>query len=263
MVTLADAAVLLASRGYRVFPVAADKAPLTPRGHLDGSSDETTVRGMPWREDGGIGLVVPDRWMVVDVDPRNGGGETILALHAARHKLPITRTVMTRSGGRHYYLTLPDDRDIRGKLGPGVDVKKPGRGYVLVPPTAGYMYLRGGAPAPAPEWLLEELTLKRRAVGDFSKPKFFPFMIGSPYGKAALAQKLTQVRETGEGGRRATINTVAFVLGRLVAGGELDEERTLNALLDAALDVGLTEAQALSAMKSGWDAGLQQPWSAE
>src|SRR5581483_10122377 len=155
---LADAAVALAQRGYRVFPTGEDKAPLTPRGFHDGTTDVEVIRG--WRWDGGIGLVIPPRVFVVDVDPRNGGGNTMAALMGVGpggKTLPRTRTVSTQSGGLHYYFTLPDDRDLRGKLGPGVDIKKPGRGYVLVPPTPGYQYYIGGRPARAPEWLLEEL----------------------------------------------------------------------------------------------------------
>jgi hypothetical protein len=261
--TLPEAAVLLAQRGYRVFPVAEDKAPLTPRGHLDGTSDVEAVRRWQW--DGGIGLVIPDRTFVVDVDPRNGGDVTMQTITALYGELPRTRTVSTRSGGRHHYYRLPDDRDIRGKLGPGVDIKKPGRGYVLVPPTAGYTYVRGGRSAPAPEWLLDELSVTRRVSdGAASSPKFFAGLVaGTPYGIAALKQKCEQMRDCGEGGRRATLNTCAFVLATLVAGGELDEDKACARLLDAAVDAGLSEQQALSAMKSGWSAGLQNPRQAE
>jgi hypothetical protein len=284
LTTLPEAAVLLAQRGYRVFPVAEDKAPLTPRGHLDGTSDVEAVRRWAW--DGGIGLVIPDRTFVVDVDPRNGGCETLAAVVEAHGTLPQTRTVRTRSGGWHYYFGLtPLPRscghkfvlssceecanrkypDLRGKLGPGVDVKKPGRGYVLVPPTEGYRYLRGGRPALAPEWLLDELSVSRRVSdGAASAPKFFVGLVaGTPYGLAALRQKCEQMRECGEGGRRSTLNTCAFVLATLAAGGELDEEKALECLLEAAMDAGLSESQALAAMKSGWAAGLQNPRSAE
>jgi hypothetical protein len=283
LTTLPEAAVLLAQRGYRVFPVAEDKAPLTPRGHLDGTSDVEAVRRWAW--DGGIGLVIPDRTFVVDVDPRNGGCETLAAVVEAHGTLPQTRTVRTRSGGWHYYFGLtPLPRscghkfvlssceecanrkypDLRGKLGPGVDVKKPGRGYVLVPPTEGYRYLRGGRPALAPEWLLDELSVARRVSdGAASAPKFFAVAGASPYGAAALRQKLEQVREHGEGGRRANLNACAFVLGTLVAGGEIAEEKALEGLLEAAVDSGLSEQQALSAMRSGFNAGMQNPRSAE
>lgn len=263
MTALVDTAVLLARRGYRVLPVGEDKAPLLPRGFHDAVSDADAIRSWAW--DGGVGLaiVIPERTFVLDVDPRNGGYATLSALLDVHGPLPDTRQVDTRSGGHHFYYALPDDRDLRGKLGPGVDVKKAGRGYVLVPPSDGYVYKRGGKPVLAPQWLLDELTLERRPVGSFSKPKYFKVVGGTPYGLAALRQKVEQVRNAEEGGRRANLNTCAFVLATLVAGGELDEDKACEALLDAAIESGLTEQQALAGMKSGWHAGLQQPRGAE
>jgi hypothetical protein len=259
---LAEAAITLAQRGYRVFPVGPDKAPRTSRGFHDASSDVAIVEDWYWG-DGGIGLVIPDRVFVVDVDPRNGGDETLKAAHGSLWYIPRTRTVSTRSGGRHYYFALPDDRELRGKLGPGVDIKKPGRGYVLVPPTPGYRYLVGGKPVAAPAWLLDELTVERSAVGTASAPKYFRLAGGTGYGLATLRNAQERVRDQGEGGRRALLNTEAFVLASLCAGGELDEDKALEGLLQAALDTGLTEKQALSAIKSGWHAGLQNPRNAE
>jgi hypothetical protein len=260
--SLAEAAVLLAHRGYRVFPVGADKAPRTPNGHHDGTSDPETIRGWSW--DGGIGLVIPDRVFVVDIDPRNGGDATMQAIYDVHGRLPHTRVVLTGGGGEHWYFSLPDDRELRGKLGPGVDIKKPGRGYVLVPPTPGYTYLRGGKPSPAPDWLLDELTLATRSTGGVSGgPKYFALMGGTGYGLATLRNALERIRNQGEGGRRALLNAEAYTLASLVAGGELDEDKALEGLLEAALESGLTEKDALSRIHSGWHAGLLNPRSAE
>jgi hypothetical protein len=259
--TLAEAAVLLAQRGNRVFPTGADKAPRTPRGFHDGTTDIGVVEGWDW-EGGGIGLVIPDRVFVVDVDPRNGGTGTWNAAQAG-HSLPGTRTVRTQSGGVHLYYSLPDDRELRGSLGPGVDIKKPGRGYVLVPPSPGYSFLRGGKPSPAPEWLLDELTLNKRSEGTASAPKYFALMGGTGYGLATLRNALMRVRNQGEGGRRALLNAEAYTLGSLCAGGELDEDKALESLLEAALESGLSEKDALSRIHSGWCAGLLNPRSAE
>ncbi len=208
--------------------------------------------------------MVPDRVFVVDVDPRNGGTETMAALLTSNH-LPTTRTVRTGSGGTHYYYSLPDDRDLRGKLGLGVDIKKPGRGYVLVPPTPGYTYVRGGRPSPAPEWLLDELTLDRRPSPSASSdaPKYFALVGGTGYGLGTLRNAQQRIRSQGEGGRRALLNAEAFTLASLCAGGELDEDKALEAILEAAIDSGLSEEDALKPIRSGWSAGLRNPRSAE
>jgi hypothetical protein len=186
------------------------------------------------------------------------------AIYDVHGRLPHTRVVLTGGGGEHWYFSLPDDRELRGKLGPGVDIKKPGRGYVLVPPTPGYTYLRGGKPSPAPEWLLDELTLNRRPTGAAADgPKYFALMGGTGYGLATLRNALERIRNQGEGGRRALLNAEAYTLASLVAGGELDEDKALEGLLEAALESGLTEKDALSRIHSGWHAGLLNPRSAE
>jgi Bifunctional DNA primase/polymerase, N-terminal len=263
-VILLDAAIALAARGYHVLPTGSDKRPLLKHGHQDASVDEATIAGWDWERAEGLAVVIPDRQFVVDVDPRNGGAETLEALFQLHGWFPRTRLVSTQSGGRHLYFALPDDREIRGKLGPGVDIKKPGRGYVLVPPSPGYRYLFGGSPALAPEWLLEELTVGRREGGSARAARFFPFMPGSSYGLVVLEEELEKLRGIAEGGgRRAALNASAFKLAGLVEGGELNEDRTLETLLKTATeDMGLEEDQALSRIHSGWHAGLAHPWGA-
>lgn len=101
---------------------------------------------------------------VVDVDPRNGGLETLAALEAQHGPLPATMRVSTPSGGFHLYFAYPSDRDIvsgSDVLGPGVDVRGWG-GYVGAP---GAITDKGeyGWPGavtilPAPRWLLDQAT---------------------------------------------------------------------------------------------------------
>ena len=80
--------------------------------------------------------------------------------------LPATFTVKTGSGGKHFYLRMPEVGDIRnnnsGKLGPGLDIRGSG-GYVLL---AGSTHPNGepyvvtnlfGFTAAAPAWLVEQL----------------------------------------------------------------------------------------------------------
>lgn len=260
--TLSEAAILLARKGYRVLPTGPHKAPRLPRGFHDASSDLEVVAS--WKWDGGLAVVIPERTFVLDVDPRNGGLETSKALQHAHSAFPPTRTVRTAGGGWHYYYALPDERELRSSLGPGIDVKKPGRGYVLVPPTPGYAYARGGRPSPAPEWLLEELTVERRSseTGP-STPKFFPFMSGTAYGLAVLKDELEKIGGLEEGSRRVTLNASAFKLAGLAASGELDGDKTLEALLDAGMETGLDERAVLKPLRSGWQAGLAKPWGPE
>lgn len=76
--------------------------------------------------------------VVLDVDTRNGGDKTLADLEAKYGKLPPTKTVITGSGGRHYYFKYPDGvtkiKSVAGALGQGLDIKADG-GYVIAPPS--------------------------------------------------------------------------------------------------------------------------------
>lgn len=72
--------------------------------------------------------------VVVDVDPRHGGDESIHALEA-KHGVAPTLEVATGGGGRHLYFRHPGGL-VTNKVGvaPGVDVRGDG-GYVVAPPS--------------------------------------------------------------------------------------------------------------------------------
>lgn len=254
-----EAALQLAREGVAVFPVGDDKAPRTPRGFYDATTRLKTIRSWNW-EGGMIGHEPESGVVIIDVDPRNGGEKTMSLFPA----LPRTRTTKTRSGGRHYWLTVDPSLKLRGKLGPGVDVKRHGKGYVVIPPSPGYTYLVKGRMAKAPDWLIEELVVK----ADFdpgeaaAKPRYFPFQTGTPYGEAALRNGLAEIADAGHGARHETLNKVAFGLGMLAAGGELNPDPTCAAILSAAVESGLEEADAVDVLRRGWFAGMRQPRSA-
>src|SRR5690348_12770040 len=128
--SLADDALALAESGWAVFPCNADKTPRTARGFHDASADPSEVAAMNW-DDALIGVAIPDGHVVIDVDPRNGGDDTMAALKAAGNKIPKTRVHRTGGGGTHYFFRVGEDVNLRGHLGKGVDVKRAGRGYVI------------------------------------------------------------------------------------------------------------------------------------
>mgnify|MGYP002640696675 CR=1 FL=1 len=72
-------------------------------------------------------------FVAVDVDPRAGGNETFQNLTGALGELPETPTQRSGGDGRHYLLRVPKGTKLRGKLGPGVDLKA--NGYILVEPS--------------------------------------------------------------------------------------------------------------------------------
>jgi Bifunctional DNA primase/polymerase, N-terminal/AAA domain len=75
--------------------------------------------------------------IVVDVDPRNDGFETILQLVDEHGDLPPTITAQSGGGGEHFYFSYPSKHPLstrKNALGPGVDLKADG-GYIVAPPS--------------------------------------------------------------------------------------------------------------------------------
>lgn len=105
---------------------------------------------------------------VLDVDPRAGGDAELARLELAHGPLMPTRTAKTGGGGFHYWFALPDGHGpIRGKLGPGLDIKTH-RGYLVLPPSitqAPYEWLQVGHVAPSPEWMTDALTIRPSNLG--------------------------------------------------------------------------------------------------
>lgn len=132
-------ALAYAALGWPVFPVeAGGKAPvgrLAPHGVKDATTDPETSRrwfsGAAWNI--GIACGGPAGFFVVDVDPRNGGDETLAGLEARHGALPDTLTQRTGGGGRHL-LFKHSERVHRGTLGAGLDVKSTG-GYIVAEPS--------------------------------------------------------------------------------------------------------------------------------
>jgi hypothetical protein len=106
---------------------------------------------------------------VIDIDPKNGGNETWAVLCEAHGGEPITRTVLTPSGGRHLYFTIETPiPSNNGRIGKGIDVRCADQ-YALVPPSVradGKLYevIDDRDPQPTPEWLLTLATAPRTKV---------------------------------------------------------------------------------------------------
>lgn len=106
--------------------------------------------------------------VILDVDPRDGGDETLKDLQQRYYELPETVAVITGSGGRHLYFQHPGWRvgSSAGALGDGLDIRGDG-GYVVAPRSrhiSGRCYEfevtchpEDVEIAPCPNWLLELL----------------------------------------------------------------------------------------------------------
>lgn len=131
----AEAALWYAGHGLRVFPLNG-KRPITERGHLDATDDQAEVRRLFAGRATNIGLPCrANGILLIDVDPRNDGDETLDARIRAAGQLPLGPIVETGGElpGRHLYFTDTGAGPYRGSLGAGVDVKS--EGYVVLPPS--------------------------------------------------------------------------------------------------------------------------------
>jgi len=127
-----DAALGLAARGFKVFPIkAGTKAqPLIAEWPARATTDENQIRQwwLAWpNANPGVHC---NGLLVVDVDPTKGGWESLAALEK-EIELEATYEVETPRGGRHIYYRCADAvRNGVDVLGPGVDIRTLG-GYVV------------------------------------------------------------------------------------------------------------------------------------
>lgn len=122
-----------------------------------------------WPE-GNVGIVTGSisGLVVLDIDPKHGGEDSLNQLIREHGPLPITIESKTGGGGRHLYYAYPSSI-VRNKVGmvPGIDVRGEG-GCVVAPPSVHssgktYAWRKGHGPgevplAPLPYWLLTVMT---------------------------------------------------------------------------------------------------------
>lgn len=135
---LRNSALEHADRGWHVLPLRPrSKAPLgqlVPNGLKNASADLAQV--FRWWERApaaNVGLVCgPSGLVVLDVDPRNGGDDSLHELERQLGPLPATPRALTGGGGEHYFFRHPRV-PLRPVLADGLDLKD--HGYVLLAPS--------------------------------------------------------------------------------------------------------------------------------
>jgi hypothetical protein len=128
------------------------KHPITSRGFLDATDHQATIQA--WYEKWpNANVAVPtgaeSGLAVLDIDPRNGGDESLARFEREHGPLPQTLRAFSGGGGRHYYFKCPPDLELgcRTNLLPGIDFKADG-GYIITPPSR---HVSGGRYAWDPE----------------------------------------------------------------------------------------------------------------
>jgi hypothetical protein len=149
-----EAALAYARRGWPVFPLhsaqegqcscrrsgcsSIGKHPRTAHGLKDATVDDACIRAW-WAQwpDANVGIVTgsPSRLVVLDVDPRHGGDESLTELERQHGKLPETVESLTGGGGRHLLFQHPGGLITSKPLASGLDIKADG-GYIVAPPSS-------------------------------------------------------------------------------------------------------------------------------
>jgi len=166
---VAQAAASYLARGWSVLPLRhAEKRPLIrwdmlQQAHPDAATLAQWFARWP---NANIGIVTGEisNLIVLDVDPKHGGDDSLAALEHRFEPLPKTVEALTGSGGRHLYFTHPGGFVAnRVGLAQGIDLRGDG-GYIVAPPSQHpsgrlYAWAPGRSPdvttlAALPRWLL-------------------------------------------------------------------------------------------------------------
>lgn len=256
-----EAALEYASRGWPVFPCSpGTKIPFAKSGgSKDATTDETKIREW-WTKSPRANVAIATGSVsglyVVDVDAESS---------AIMPRLGDTFIARTRGGGWHYFYRMPEGMRLRntnkkdpGALHPDCDTRGEG-GYVLVFPSVvdgkGYELVNDIDPAPLPKWIVDALETKQ--IQHVPRQTFA--LVSTSWAQKALEDEVSAVAGQGQGGRNHRLNTAAFSLGQIVAGGHLSAGVVEGRLLTAALACGLPEREAAKTIASGLKGGAASP----
>lgn len=197
-------------------------------------TDEQMVQAL-WtaRPYANVGILTGTRagmW-VLDIDPKNGGNDSLAALQGEHGLLPPTYTVRTGGGGTHYYFLMPAEfvvgnRQRSGSIAAGIDVR--GQGGQVVASTSetlfGHYELLLDLPlAQAPVWLLD--MLRPRVPTEIEHSAAVARLDSSPlaggdrltrYAQAVIAAECEKLAGAAPGGRNNQAFDVACNLIELV-----------------------------------------------
>ena len=166
--TTEEAALDYLDRGWSVIPVRErDKRPAVPwKAYQEKFVSEDTLHDWFRRSpDYNVAVVTGalSGLVVVDIDPRHGGKESLRDLESEYGSLPATVESLTGGGGRHLYFAHPGGTvRNRTNIEPGIDRRGDG-GCIVAPPSIHpsgkrYRWEKGHAPgdidiAELPDWL--------------------------------------------------------------------------------------------------------------
>jgi len=252
MMDTLSTALEVVSQGFPVFPVrlcpdaclrcSVCKAPTTPHGFHDASSDPEQVRRL-WKQHPGDLIGTPTGETsdidVLDIDSTKHP-EAVTWWMDNRQRIPLTRTHQTGSGGLHLFFRHHAlSRTGNGRLGPGIDVKANG-GYIVWWPAFGRKLVHDLTISEWPDWLIARQQPKMLPPASFTRIRSHKNLEGVAN---FVASRLEGERNTGAfwGFCRAF---------DAVNEGVISEAEAVQILMDAALRTGLAEGEVRAVARS-------------
>lgn len=268
MSAVLEAALAYAAHGWPVLPLCGPERRVAHPGkepwirgwqHLC-TTDFDTIRSW-WRQrpDSNVGIAAGPRsgLAVIDVDPQNGGTESLAELEVKMGVLPGTVTSMTGGGGVHLLYRHPGGKVGSGvhKLGPGLDVKADVGHQFVAPPSVHrngqrYAWLGGVWDHGVTAWPAAQLPVAAVKARETALP---PMTYDQGRGMPArrLAGLVQTVMDGAEGERNSRLHWAACRGAEMVTAGTLPAAVVGDALLLAAGAVGLSDREATATIRSG------------
>jgi Bifunctional DNA primase/polymerase, N-terminal len=244
-----EAALEYARRGWPVFPVRADKHPLTDHGLLDASDDLNALRDW-WRRwpNALPAIATGERSAIVglDVDIRPGGSgfDSLDDLGIALH--PVSPTAHTPRGGCAVLFRWPGYfvKTVAGKLAPYLDIRGDG-GSVILPPGPRRFWDPHLGPStatlPMPEWMRIAEPEPHQLIPEPVIPTRPQWLC--PYAEAALDAAMKAITNAPDGQQRDTLNRECYSIAGLVRGGLLPAGLAIESLQWAAAEIRSYDAR--------------------
>lgn len=237
-----------------------------------------------WTPQHAVCAVTGVHFDVIDVDPRNGGFDSMVKILTAKVEPPIYGEIATPSDGFHLYIC----RTGRAKGTPleGIDLQAGdaagnGRGFVYIPPTVRTNKLTG-EPAPYRITTPIEMPKLKGGVNDPAAEIFLRFLhIKMPpkqeqapavawqarahtdrelkYLERAIISMAEEVEAAPEGSRNNTLNAKAYKAGQMIAGCGAPEAWVLQVLTIASDKAGLKKSESYVTIRSAIKKGKTKP----
>jgi hypothetical protein len=235
-----------AHAGLAVFPCDASKRPLVPHWREDASTDRAVIEGW-WRRwiHADAALALPESMVVVDVDRQAGadGFADFLRLAGVPVDQVEAPQASTPRAGRHVYYASQGRSYVNRRIaGTAIDVRSSG-GYVVLPmPAKGREWLRPLLDAdmrlralpPVGAWL--DVALRREATRSTAVSVTVPSTDPWVRRRALmlLGRACARIAMAPNGEQHITLNRVSFMVGGVIARGDIGEVEAYDALLAAA-----------------------------